>query len=103
VVRCKEKSTNPIHQLPLFLLQSNHSSKDPHFPYTIHCLYTCNREARRNTLKNNQSKLFIFSSPHLVDVRERIRIDGQPLSKEKFVSYFWEIYNKLEDTKVRTK
>jgi folylpolyglutamate synthase/dihydropteroate synthase len=45
--------------------------------------------------------IYVFSSPHLVEVRERIRINGQPISKEKFVSYFWDVYNELEATKVR--
>ncbi|NWI64635.1 FOLC protein, partial [Todus mexicanus] len=39
------------------------------------------------------------SSPHLVQVRERIRINGQPISKELFNKYFWLIYNRLEETK----
>ncbi|UYV81920.1 FPGS [Cordylochernes scorpioides] len=37
-----------------------------------------------------------FSSPHLVVVRERIRINGKPISKEKFTHYFWKVYNKLK-------
>lgn len=40
------------------------------------------------------------SSPHLVQVRERIRINGQPISKELFSKYFWQVYNRLEETKV---
>ncbi|NWX96832.1 FOLC protein, partial [Nothoprocta ornata] len=39
------------------------------------------------------------SSPHLVQVRERIRINGQPISKEQFNKYFWLVYNRLEETK----
>ncbi|NXF42477.1 FOLC protein, partial [Oceanites oceanicus] len=39
------------------------------------------------------------SSPHLVQVRERIRINGQPISKELFSKYFWLVYNRLEETK----
>ncbi|NXU36808.1 FOLC protein, partial [Drymodes brunneopygia] len=39
------------------------------------------------------------SSPHLVQVRERIRINGQPISKELFNKYFWLVYNRLEETK----
>uniref|UniRef100_A0A8C8ABH1 tetrahydrofolate synthase n=1 Tax=Otus sunia TaxID=257818 RepID=A0A8C8ABH1_9STRI len=38
-------------------------------------------------------------SPHLVQVRERIRINGQPISKELFSKYFWLVYNRLEETK----
>ncbi|NXT24887.1 FOLC protein, partial [Syrrhaptes paradoxus] len=41
------------------------------------------------------------SSPHLVQVRERIRINGQPISKELFSKYFWLVYNRLEETKDR--
>lgn len=41
------------------------------------------------------------SSPHLVQVRERIRINGQPISKDLFSKYFWLVYNRLEETKVR--
>ncbi|RXM99458.1 Folylpolyglutamate synthase, mitochondrial, partial [Acipenser ruthenus] len=39
------------------------------------------------------------SSPHLVQVRERIRINGQPISKELFTKYFWQVYNRLDETK----
>lgn len=40
------------------------------------------------------------SSPHLVQVRERIRINGQPVGKELFTKYFWQVYGRLEKTKV---
>jgi folylpolyglutamate synthase len=36
-----------------------------------------------------------FSSPHLIEVRERIRINGELLSKEKFIDYFWKCYNPI--------
>uniref|UniRef100_A0A671R944 Folylpolyglutamate synthase n=1 Tax=Sinocyclocheilus anshuiensis TaxID=1608454 RepID=A0A671R944_9TELE len=41
----------------------------------------------------------LFSSPHLVQVRERIRINGQPIGKELFTKYFWQVYCRLEETK----
>ncbi|KAF5928906.1 hypothetical protein HPG69_002680 [Diceros bicornis minor] len=40
------------------------------------------------------------SSPHLVQVRERIRINGQPISPELFTKHFWRLYQRLEETKV---
>lgn len=40
------------------------------------------------------------SSPHLVQVRERIRINGQPIGKELFTKYFWQVYGRLDETKV---
>ena len=40
--------------------------------------------------------IFIFfSSPHLVEVRERIRINGRPLDKELFAKYFFQCYERL--------
>ncbi|XP_063416834.1 folylpolyglutamate synthase, mitochondrial-like [Mytilus trossulus] len=50
-------------------------------------------------LRHQGFKTGFYSSPHLVEVRERIRVNGQPLSHEKFVSYFWDVFNKLKDTK----
>uniref|UniRef100_A0A8C3G1U0 Folylpolyglutamate synthase n=1 Tax=Cyclopterus lumpus TaxID=8103 RepID=A0A8C3G1U0_CYCLU len=43
-----------------------------------------------------------YSSPHLVQVRERIRINGQPIGKELFTKYFWQVYGRLDETKVGT-
>ncbi|KAA8584686.1 hypothetical protein FQN60_008471 [Etheostoma spectabile] len=40
-----------------------------------------------------------YSSPHLVQVRERIRINGQPIGKELFSKYFWQVYGRLDETK----
>nr|XP_034194268.1 folylpolyglutamate synthase, mitochondrial-like isoform X2 [Osmia lignaria] len=40
-----------------------------------------------------------FSSPHLITVRERIRINGQPISQTHFSQQFWKVYKKLEDMK----
>ncbi|CAF4997991.1 unnamed protein product, partial [Rotaria sp. Silwood1] len=42
-------------------------------------------------------KTGFFSSPHLIEARERIRINGELLSKEKFVDYFWQCYNVIHD------
>ncbi|CAF2032221.1 unnamed protein product [Rotaria magnacalcarata] len=42
-------------------------------------------------------KTGFFSSPHLIEARERIRINGELLSKEKFVDYFWQCYNIIRD------
>uniref|UniRef100_A0A8C7EPA2 tetrahydrofolate synthase n=1 Tax=Neovison vison TaxID=452646 RepID=A0A8C7EPA2_NEOVI len=39
------------------------------------------------------------SSPHLVQVRERIRIHGRPVSPELFTKHFWHLYHRLEETK----
>ncbi|XP_076054249.1 folylpolyglutamate synthase, mitochondrial-like [Oratosquilla oratoria] len=50
-------------------------------------------------LREHGHKTGFYSSPHLVAVRERIRINGQPISKEEFTHYFWDVYNGLCSTK----
>jgi len=42
----------------------------------------------------------LYSSPHIMEVRERIRINGEPLSKELFTKYFFETFEMFEKTKV---
>ncbi|XP_037652791.1 folylpolyglutamate synthase, mitochondrial isoform X6 [Choloepus didactylus] len=50
-------------------------------------------------LRSYGLKTGFFSSPHLVQVRERIRINGQPISPELFTKHFWCLYHRLEETK----
>ncbi|XP_067087526.1 folylpolyglutamate synthase, mitochondrial-like, partial [Osmerus mordax] len=50
-------------------------------------------------LSNYGFRTGFYSSPHLVQVRERIRINGQPISKDLFTKYFWEVYTQLDATK----
>ncbi len=38
-----------------------------------------------------------FTSPHLVDVRERIMLNLRPISGEEFERYFFRIYEKMEN------
>lgn len=42
----------------------------------------------------------LFTSPHLISVKERFRINGKVISKDKFVFYFWNVYNTLISTQV---
>ena len=39
-------------------------------------------------LKTNGYKTGLFTSPHLVDIRERIQINNEPVSKEEFVEAY---------------
>jgi folylpolyglutamate synthase len=50
-------------------------------------------------LRSHGFKTGFYSSPHLVEVRERIRINGQPLQRDAFSNYFWDCYKKLDNTK----
>lgn len=47
-------------------------------------------------LRANGYKTGFYSSPHLVVVRERIRLNGRPISEELFTKYFDHVYNEVE-------
>ncbi|XP_062515085.1 folylpolyglutamate synthase, mitochondrial-like isoform X2 [Corticium candelabrum] len=47
-------------------------------------------------LRHSSLKTGLYTSPHLVEVRERIRINGVPLSQNAFASYFWDCFHKLK-------
>lgn len=53
-----------------------------------------------NILRQYGYKTGFYSSPHLVAVRERIRLNGKPLSQELFAENVFRIYNELNKTKV---
>ncbi|KAF8556997.1 FolC bifunctional protein [Imleria badia] len=42
-------------------------------------------------------KVGLYTSPHLVAVRERIRVNARPLSEEEFAKYFFQVWKKLQD------
>ncbi|XP_071452246.1 folylpolyglutamate synthase, mitochondrial-like isoform X2 [Hetaerina americana] len=37
----------------------------------------------------------LYTSPHLIEVRERIQLNGKPISYDLFTLYFWKVYNTL--------
>ncbi|KRY67240.1 Folylpolyglutamate synthase, mitochondrial, partial [Trichinella pseudospiralis] len=46
-------------------------------------------------LRSKGIRTGFFSSPHLVSVRERIRINNNPISEECFRDSFWTLYKKI--------
>lgn len=44
-------------------------------------------------------KIGLFTSPHLVTVRDRFRINNEIISEEKFTKYFFELWDKLSHFK----
>jgi folylpolyglutamate synthase len=46
------------------------------------------------------SKIGLFTSPHLIAVRERIRINSVPISEALFAKYFFEVWDRLESVPV---
>ncbi|KAH8803273.1 Mur ligase [Xylogone sp. PMI_703] len=43
-------------------------------------------------------KIGVYTSPHLVTVRERIRIDGSPISEPMFTQYFFDLWDRFTQT-----
>ncbi len=56
----------------------------------------------RSILEAAGKKVAVFTSPHLVDIRERFVIGGKMPEKERFLEVFLEIYNKLDWKELET-
>jgi len=94
-----------------FLNRLNYEPKDLNKLNIIHVAGTkgkgstcafCNsilRNVSIPNMENKQLKTGLYSSPHIMEVRERIRINGEPLSKELFTKYFFETFEMFEKTK----
>lgn len=50
----------------------------------------------RSVLEEAGRRVAVFTSPHLVDIRERFCIDGNIISREAFQEAFSEVYEKLD-------
>ncbi|KAB8302805.1 hypothetical protein EYC80_006150 [Monilinia laxa] len=50
-----------------------------------------------NVKKKGLGKIGLYTSPHLMTVRERIRIDGSPISEPLFARYFFELWDRFSD------
>lgn len=48
-------------------------------------------------LRNCGFNTGLFTSPHLIDVRERFRLDGVDICEEKFLAYFWWCWDRLKE------
>jgi len=48
-------------------------------------------------LRAHGLKTGLFTSPHLIEARERIRINSKPLSRDKFAEHLFECFGMLFD------
>ncbi len=55
----------------------------------------------RSILEAAGKRVAVFTSPHLVDVRERFVIEGQMISKEAFLEAFLKVYESLDWEELR--
>lgn len=51
-----------------------------------------------SVLRRQGVRTVLFTSPHLVRVNERIRLDGQPLTDKQWSHHFWAMWNRLQET-----
>ncbi|KAI0441921.1 tetrahydrofolylpolyglutamate synthase [Xylaria telfairii] len=65
------------------------------------CAFTASILAHHQRAHGVPRKIGLFTSPHLIAVRERIRIDGVPVSEELFARYFFEVWDRLGDAEQR--
>ncbi|PYH76009.1 FolC protein [Aspergillus uvarum CBS 121591] len=60
------------------------------------CAYTNSILQQHRLSLGTPQKIGLYTSPHLTTVRERIQINSEPLSEEKFAKYFFEVWDALE-------
>ena len=86
-----------IEKTKAFLYQSGMTLQDLDELGVIHVAGTKGKGSTcaltESILRQRGLKTGLFTSPHMVSFRERIRINGEPLSKEMFATYFWKVYN----------
>lgn len=62
------------------------------------CAYVDSILAHYHRSRGIPKKTGLFTSPHLVSIRERIRINSEPISPELFAKYFFEVWDLLESS-----
>lgn len=60
------------------------------------CAFVDSILSRYQIVGRKRSKVGLFTSPHLIAVRERIRIGSAPISEELFAKYFFQVWDRLE-------
>ncbi|KAI1762314.1 FolC bifunctional protein [Hypoxylon sp. FL1150] len=65
------------------------------------CAFVASILSQYQKLHSAPSKLGLFTSPHLIAVRERIKINGASIGEELFARYFFEVWDKLGEAEER--
>ncbi|KAM7349211.1 folylpolyglutamate synthase 1 isoform 1-T2 [Cochliomyia hominivorax] len=96
----QRKRLNSLEDTKQYLIRSGLTIKDLEKLSYIHVSGTKGKGSTcalvDSILRSYGVKTGFYSSPHLVSLTERIRINGQPISKQKFTQYFWPVYNQLK-------
>ena len=65
--------------------------------YRWHCWEGSTAHLLASILREAGYKTGLFTSPHIYDVRERFRINGEMIGKREFASLLWEIKKRIEE------
>ena len=112
-------SSCPISIFPIFtgVIAQNHCINQPKDLDQIHAIHVAGTKGKGSTSafissilsqylssdsnttdttgKRKLRKIGLYTSPHLRFVRERIKINNEPLSEAKFAQYFFEVWDRL--------
>ncbi|XP_019895571.2 putative folylpolyglutamate synthase [Musca domestica] len=96
----QRRRLNSLQETEKYLLRSGLTLDDLKALSIIHVAGTKGKGSTcaltDSILRHYGVKTGFYSSPHLVSLTERIRINGQPISKQKFTQHFWPVYNRLK-------
>ncbi|CAN8101541.1 unnamed protein product [Discula destructiva] len=62
------------------------------------CAFVASILSQHQHHRRRPHKIGLLTSPHLIAVRERIRLDGAPLSETLFAQYFFEVHDLLSSS-----
>lgn len=103
-------TADPIGQMTAWLGYIGHAPRDLNRLNVVHvagtkgkgttCAFTNSilERYRASSASSSQKlhKIGLYTSPHLVAVRERIRINSEPISEALFARYFFEVWRAFE-------
>ena len=106
-VRVREEPSNKVEHVRQCLEATGISNEELSGLKVIHVSGTKGKGSTcaftESILRHHGLKTGFYSSPHLVSVTERIRINGQPLSQVAFADHFWKVYNRVVKDKPEDK
>ncbi|KUI62031.1 Folylpolyglutamate synthase [Cytospora mali] len=100
----KDINASAIPEMTAWLSRAGYSPSDLS---RLRCVHVAGTKGKGSTCAFTSSilrqypkvagRVGTYTSPHLVTVRERICLDGEPISQDKFTTYFYELWNRLSD------